>query len=105
MAAQGLLFSALAFAWDKPQAKLLVYLLCALGASIAMVTLVALVGSTQAMKRLFEWWEANKPANYDGPGVMGLPLPGLTFLRYLGPWLFFPVIFVLAWATVWVIKG
>jgi hypothetical protein len=36
------------------------------------------------MRRLYEWWEMNKPPDYNGPGVMGLAatkVGGPTSLR------------------------
>lgn len=49
--------------------------------------------------------ETNKPEGCSTPGVMGLPLPKIGFLRYLGPWNFFPICLVIAWAAVWFMKG
>lgn len=101
---QGLLFTALAFAWDKPQIKSFLILLCGMGVIISLIALVALCSTTLAMKRLWEWWDKNRPAGYDGPDVIGLRPPRLPVLQFIAPWTFIPVVFAIAWVVVFCIR-
>lgn len=91
---QGLLFASLGIIWDKHNVQQLMYLLCSVGICTSIFTSIALVGSSRAISQLYHWWEANKPSDYKGPGVMGLPLPRILISRYVGPWSFFPVLFL-----------
>lgn len=105
MTGQGLLFAAMTFAWDKQSSGSLIIVLCLLGMCLSIVSAAALTGATRAMSRLYLWWELNKPKDYQGPGVRGLPLEGWIGL-YVGPWTFIPLFFMLAWAVVlWVSWG
>ena len=100
---QGLLFAALGFAWDKPTGTSLLYLLSFLGIAFSVIVLVALVAATNAMNRLIDWWDENKPESYDGPGVVGLHPPENKILRNIGFYLWVPVIFIIAWGIVWIV--
>jgi len=102
---QGLLFAALGFAWDKPNIKPFVDLLCFLGTAMSLILFALLVGATAAMYRLSAWWDSHKPQGYEGPDVIGLRPFKWPLLRYLGPWSFIPFLFLVAWIVVWRIKG
>jgi len=102
---QGLLFTAVGIVWDKQGAEPFIRQLCCLGIIMAFIAFFALHGATLAIKRLFEWWEIKKPQDYSGPGVIGLPLPKCPILRFFGPWIFIPILFIIAWIGVWSMKG
>jgi len=102
---EAFLFSVLGVAWDKQGTGPLILLLCILGITMALIAFFALHGATLAIKRLFEWWEIKKPEDYSGPGVIGLPLPKSPILRFIGPWTFIPILFIIAWIGVWSMKG
>ncbi len=93
---QGLLFAALGFAWDRHGAQPLIFILCLLGTAVSLLSLVGLVAASRAIHRLYAWWQANRPADYAGPDVVGLP----PRTEYLNPWHLLPVLFVLAWVAV-----
>ena len=66
---QGLLFAALGFAWDKPDAHFLIYCFCIIGALFALTSLIALASSDEAINRTIAWWDVNKPKDYHGPDI------------------------------------
>src|ERR1039457_5470202 len=70
----GFLAAAIAFLWDKPNSKVVVCIFCGLGIVIAIASALALIGASRAIFRLHDWWGKNKPSDYSGPGVSGLPL-------------------------------
>ncbi len=98
---QGLLFASLGFAWDKPNAKPLIEMLCFLGIALSFVQLCALIAATRAIGGLFDWWETNKPEGYIGPGVAGRPPAKNRLLRYLVFWNWVPFLFLCAWVVIW----
>lgn len=102
---QALLFTGLSIVWDKPSARTYSILLCILGIAISVIAFVAVTSASLAMKRLWEWWDANKPADYAGPDVIGLRPPKPKILHYFGPWSFIPILFLVAWGIVWYIKS
>jgi hypothetical protein len=53
---QGLLFTALGFAWDKADAHALIYVFCATGAVVAISSQTVLNGAHQAIDQLRQWW-------------------------------------------------
>jgi hypothetical protein len=53
---QGLLFTALGFAWDKADAHALIYVFCATGAVVAISSQTVLNGARQAIDQLRQWW-------------------------------------------------
>ncbi len=102
---QGLLFASLGFAWGKPDSSGLATLLCTLGIAVSVLCFLLLISATWAQNRLVSWWESNKPAEYIGPGVMGLPpweksLRWYPILRVFAGWNLFPVVFAAAWIAV-----
>ncbi len=102
MTIQGLLFASLGFVWDKPTAVQLIKVLGLLGVSISIIMLVSLIGATRSQSRLWDWWESNKPKDYDGPDVGGLPPDKNYMLRYIGAiWNWIPIMFIAAWSIVW----
>jgi hypothetical protein len=96
---QGLLFAGLGLAWGKQESRPLVAIFCGMGVLISVVSLAALSGASLATVRLIRWWENNKPPHYSGPDVIGIrPTFGI------GPWSLIPVIFLVAWGAVWLLR-
>jgi hypothetical protein len=92
----GLLFAALGFAWDKPAAAPLIGVFCFLGVALCALSLVGFVAGSLAVSRLYHWWETHRPADYQGPDIVGLP----PKTRWANPWNLLPVLFGLAWIAV-----
>jgi len=95
----GLLFAATAFAWDT--SRVLVVVLAILGIAVSLLSGAALLAANRAFRALYAWWQDNKPADYTGPDVIGLPprykeWPG----RWLNPWSIIPVLFACAWCII-----
>ena len=100
---QGLLFAALGFVWGQTTGTPLIKLLSSLGIVFSIIIFVALIAATNAMNRLIDWWDENKPDDYNGPGVVGLHPPENKIGRNIGFYLWVPVVFIVAWGIVWVI--
>jgi len=100
----GLLFASLGFAWGKPDARAISIIFCLLGIASSLLTGSGLLFASLAQRRLLRWWFAKRPADYDGPGVMGQePLDkGMTSM-YFTPWFLLAMIFVLGWCAVLVV--
>jgi hypothetical protein len=98
---QGLLFAALGFAWDKPNAWQIIVVFCTMGIFTAASCLVSLRYTQRAICRLEKWWCKNKPETYDGPEIIGFPLRGVVL--YTLPWLVVPTIFILGWAVIFLV--
>lgn len=102
---QGLLFTAMAFAWkDVPAHPRLMTLLAGIGIVVALLSLVSLGMSTFAITRLLRWWEANK-GSYSGAPVVGAFVNPESLFAYLAPWNILPLVFLVAWIFVLVIHG
>jgi hypothetical protein len=91
----GLLFAALGFAWDKKGSEALITVFCVLGVAISVLSLLGFVSGSLAVYRLYEWWEKHRPADYEGPDVVGLP----PRTRWANPWNALPLGFCLAWVA------
>jgi hypothetical protein len=104
---QGFLFAALAFAWKEPAADYLVLLLCLLGSSVAITTWFSLRNVSKGQRILLEWWDRNKPADYSAPDVYVRTVYPQNLwsskIKYWAPWYILPLIFSLAWLTVFMI--
>jgi len=105
---QGLLFTALGFAW-RPSAGsgwdfgslALVSLLAFLGITTAISIALAVVLYHPAVKRLQKWWaDRLSPEQQHMRIVIGLDVPSWPVTRALRPWRALPVMFVLAWLAV-----
>ena len=96
---QGLLFTALGFAWEKADAYALIYVFCATGAVVAISSQTVLNGAHQAIDQLRQWWEKNRPADYHGPDVLGCSSPS-KLVVWLLPWRTLPGIFAAAWLVI-----
>jgi hypothetical protein len=102
---QGLLFATLGFAWEKQSAKVLIVILCILGIAISILQLFALISATRAICRLSDWWEANKPRDYTGPGVAGLAPRKHLISRYAVFWNWIPIFFFCTWVVILYIRA
>src|SRR5438093_10846601 len=89
---QGLLLAALAFAWDKHDAKYMIYALGALGVSVALSIAVATYRANKALDRLSRYWDKVKPKDYVGSAAEGARSRS-GFSRWLPPGPFSPLTF------------
>ena len=96
---QGLLFAALGFAWDKHDAQVLVFIISIIGIVISISSITVLRAASGAISDLADWWENNKPEDYQGPGVIGRRTTK-SWQRLLYPWNLLPVLFTFAWLLV-----
>ena len=98
----GLLFAALGFAWDKPDARYLTVVFSILGFAASFLNGLALIFASNAQRRLLFWWKSRKPSLYTGPGVMGgAPLDDKTLYSfYFTPWISLAFIFAAGWLVI-----
>jgi len=98
----GLLFAALGFAWDKPDTRFLTLVFSILGLFSSILSGIGLVFAADSLRRLMMWWEAHKPEDYDGPGVMGAnPRAGEKFYGfYFTPWILLAIVFSGGWGAI-----
>ena len=98
----GLLFTALGFAWDKSDTKFLVIVFSILGFATSLLNGLALIFASKAQRRLLLWWKLNMPKSYAGPGVMGgEPMdPGKLYSFFFTPWIMLAFIFALGWLAI-----
>ena len=68
---QGLLFSALGFAWGKADARWLIAMFCVLGSLSAIFSWMEMQLESKGINELLSWWKDNKPKDYSGPPVIG----------------------------------
>src|SRR6266498_5268305 len=74
---EGLLFTALAFAWDKSSAVVIVLCIVGLVSSISLA--VFLESATRAIAKLQYWWRNHAAdQNYTGPPIIGLSADEFT---------------------------
>jgi hypothetical protein len=99
---QGLLFTALAFAWDK-NSRAVIYIIGFLGITTSVSILLALISDYLATVRWIEEWENHKAQDYNGPRIMGYP-SGKSLVNPLMPWFLVPIAFVLAWVAVLIVN-
>ncbi len=101
---EGLLFTALAFAWDKNSAVVMVLSLVGFVSSISLG--VFLESATRAIARLQQWWRNHTAdQNYNGPPIIGLSDEEFTSVEMIIlPHRVLPVLFGLAWLVVALLK-
>ncbi len=95
----GFLFTGIAFAWDK--SGVLVPVLAFLGMAVSLTSGAALLAANRAFRELYDWWQKNKPVDYGGPDVIGLPpryLAGAGI--WLNPWSIVPFLSAGAWLII-----
>jgi hypothetical protein len=88
---QGLLFAALGFAWEKTDAKGLIFVFCGLGIFSSASAATALHGAATAIKQLAKIQTHPKI-------IIGRVAPWFETMLY--PWFAFPVLFASAWAII-----
>lgn len=99
---EGLLLAALGFAWDKTDARNLIYVFCIIGGVVSASSWRVLGGADKAIIRLYIWWDANKSQGYAGPGVAGFWRE--SWWDILLPWRVLPFLFIIAWLAVFIIN-
>ncbi|MDP2393278.1 MAG: hypothetical protein Q8M21_08485 [Methylococcaceae bacterium] len=102
LAIQGFLMTGLAFAWDKQDARMLIFVFCGLGILISLTFWEGLRISKKAQYDLRNKWdgERDKMPSYSGPDIVGYRSPQGSLLKYLRPWRFLPFIFIIAWGLI-----
>lgn len=103
---QGLLFAALGFAWKAAPAPLVI-LLGGLGTVVAISIDRAMRLYSPAVRDLYEWWKERLTEEQRWHRrVIGLWQPSrVTRIEHtLRPWRFLPVVFILTWLGVILIK-
>jgi hypothetical protein len=97
---QGLLFTAVAFAWEKAP-KALTLLISILGVATALSLWSAIGLYSPAVRELRTWWDEHRSDDSvvapGGDGVMGRWSPSSGIGRYFRPWRALPLIFIVAW--------
>jgi hypothetical protein len=101
----GLLFAGVSFAWGKLNASPIIYLFCALGFLVCLMTFFGVLTAVRSINRQFDWWEHNKPQDYSGPDVIGTPPPKNVLFRYQAPQNYLPLLFLLGWVGMAIIVG
>jgi len=97
---QGLLFAALAFAWNA-RSRPLIFLFCALGITTAVSIALALHLYSPAIRSLQGWWNEHlTPQQRHNRLVIGYSSPSRGFTWLLRPWRALPWVFVIAWLFV-----
>ncbi|MFO1417454.1 MAG: hypothetical protein U1E83_02175 [Methylotetracoccus sp.] len=96
---QGLLFTALAFAWEKEPRFALMLSILGIATSLSIWSAISLY--SPAVRGLYDWWETNVPDEYKkGRLVMGSWSPSKGVPRIFRPWRALPFIFIVAWLGV-----
>ena len=95
---QGLLLAALAFAWDKNDAKGLVFVFCGLGILAAISTGSVLWGGAFAIENLSKAEKQNQRSQ-----VIGRHAKWIEKIFY--PWFSLPVLFAIAWGFILFLNG
>jgi len=98
----GLLFTALGFAWGKSDTKFLLIVFSILGYATSFLNCLALLFSTNAQRRLLFWWKSNMPEHYSGPGVMGGEPPHgeRLYAFFFTPWILLASSFAFGWLAI-----
>lgn len=102
---QGFLFAAIGFSWDKAGNKPFILLICVLGFLLSLILFFTMAEASRATRRLLDWWDTNKPQDYNGPGVIGGAPHRSGLPSWSGPWTYIAIIFALSWIAVWLIKN
>lgn len=96
---QGLLFAALAFAWEKDDVFFLAFVVCVVGALIGVSIGIATKKANDAIRSLQEAWESLKSDDYNGPDIEG-SRSGSGMLDWILPGSFIPWVFAVAWTVI-----
>jgi hypothetical protein len=99
-----LLFAGAAFAWKTNNDEILIFLFSFVGIAVSSSIAMMLKRANVATDILIMWWDNNKPKNYDGPDVVGIrSKPG--FLKCFEPGNFIPIVFIIAWLVLALIRA
>lgn len=93
---QGLLFAALAFSWDKSDAKMMVLVFGILGISVAISIWIGTCRANKVINGLDSQWDNIKPKDYKGIDVEGVRSRS-GCIGWLMPGYFIPWAFAVAW--------
>jgi hypothetical protein len=97
---QGLLFAALAFAWNVKSTQLVV-LFCVLGIATAVSIATALHLYSPAVRQIQGWWTGLlSPAQRRHRRIIGYDSRSRGLKWLLRPWRSLPYVFVVAWVFV-----
>lgn len=103
----GLLFTALGILWDKPNNRWILLLICIIGCVFCLLSYLSLLSGTRALARIRTWWDAYKPKEYSGPGIMGLTALGPErlhwFANYCSQWDLMALVLLISWATIFLV--
>ncbi|MEZ6136448.1 MAG: hypothetical protein R3C53_16255 [Pirellulaceae bacterium] len=100
---EGFFFAALAFAWDKDDARPLIVVVSVLGCAIALLSAFGLRISKKGQQRQRKWWDDNVRQHYSGPDVVAYRTEkdDDAVLTNFRPWRYgFSTLFVIAWIAV-----
>ena len=97
LTAQGLLFTALAFALKD--APMLVKTLCFLGIAVAIATILNVYFATRAVERLILWWNENG-RGYTGPPIIGLDVKPGRISNFLSPANLLSIALIVGWLVI-----
>ena len=96
---QGFLFAGLGFAWRSRGSEHLVWLFAILGLTIALLVLISFSGPILAVNRIRRYWLDHRPADYDGPDILGWFPERTPWGVWTTPENFMPVAFMGAWVA------
>jgi len=104
---QGLFMGALAFAWDKSDARMLIFVFCGLGFLMSLTFWEGMRISKQAQRDLRSEWDKKRALvpSYQGPDIVGYRSPQKGILKYIRPWRFLPFIFMVGWGLIAFLNG
>ncbi|NJO17484.1 MAG: hypothetical protein HC877_17590 [Thioploca sp.] len=99
LAIQGFLMTGLAFAWDKPDARILIFV-WPWRSDFAYV--LGRFADKQAQRAMRNKWgeERDKLQSYRSPDIVGYRSPKGSILKYFRPWRFLPILFIIAWGLI-----
>jgi hypothetical protein len=97
----------LAFAWDKADARMLIFLFCGLGAIISMMFWEGVSVSKRAQQRLKKEWDkhCSSVPLYRGPDIVAYRSEPGSISKYFRPWRSLPVVFIFAWGLIALLNG
>ena len=98
---QGLLYAAMAFAWDK-DGTLIWGVLAPLGIAIGLSFRFTLNVGPSAVVELQNWWDDRKPVDYDGPDIVGRRIE--VNKQIVWPWQSLPICICVSWTAAAIIR-
>ena len=100
LASQGLLYASLGFIWDK--SPLIASVISLVGVATCVSISGSLLTNTAAVRRICSDWEERKPADYNGPRVIGIRSSENPhkWASRLYPWNALPWVLLVSWMVV-----